>query len=392
MSDVVHDYLELGLRLGRHLDGLVDSYYGPGEIKERTDREEPVDPKSLAGDAARLLGELGDLEESRRNWLRGQLVGLEAAARKLAGEEIAYEDEVELYYGVRPRWTPEAEFEDVHRMLDDALPGDGTLEERYRVWRDEDTIPADHVEVVIDRLAEDARERASAATGLPPDESVEFRYVSDEPWAAFNYYLGGLQSRIEVNTDIQMVPDSVVEIVAHETYPGHHAEHAWKEQVFVRDRGQLEETIVLIPTPQSMISEGIASVAPEVAYGDERFEVTAEHVSDTGVPYDPDVSRVGMEARVRLGRVSTNAALMIHVEGASLDDAQAYIQRWALATDKRAAHIVQFIADPMWRTYATTYTDGYDVCKEFVDGDPQRFRRLLTEQLTPPDLFGEANK
>jgi hypothetical protein len=34
----------------------------------------------------------------------------------------------------------------------------------------------------------------------------------------------------------------------------------------------------------------------------------------------------------------------------------------------------------------STYTDGYDLCRDFVDGDPVRFKRLLTEQLTPSDL------
>ena len=28
MSDVAVQYIELGLRLGRHQEGLVDSYYG----------------------------------------------------------------------------------------------------------------------------------------------------------------------------------------------------------------------------------------------------------------------------------------------------------------------------------------------------------------------------
>jgi hypothetical protein len=127
-EDAAMAYIELGLRLGRHLDGLVDSYYGPAEIKERTDREEPRDPKALASDASRLLESLDDLEETRRKWLRAQLVGLETAARKLAGEDLAYEDEVERYYGVRPLRTPEAEFEAAHRELDAALPGNGSLE------------------------------------------------------------------------------------------------------------------------------------------------------------------------------------------------------------------------------------------------------------------------
>jgi hypothetical protein len=34
----------------------------------------------------------------------------------------------------------------------------------------------------------------------------------------------------------------------------------------------------------------------------------------------------------------------------------------------------------------STYTDGYDLCRDFVGGDPARFKRLLAEQLTPADL------
>jgi hypothetical protein len=32
---VVPGYLELGLALGRHIDGLVDAYYGPAELATR---------------------------------------------------------------------------------------------------------------------------------------------------------------------------------------------------------------------------------------------------------------------------------------------------------------------------------------------------------------------
>jgi hypothetical protein len=40
----------------------------------------------------------------------------------------------------------------------------------------------------------------------------------------------------------------------------------------------------------------------------------------------------------------------------------------------------------MWRSYVPTYSDGYRVCAAWVNGDRERFRRLLTEQLTPADL------
>ena len=60
--------------------------------------------------------------------------------------------------------------------------------------------------------------------------------------------------------------------------------------------------------------------------------------------------------------------------------------RWGLTSKRRADQALRFITDPVWRTYGTTYTDGYRLCRAFVDGDPARFKRLLTEQLTPADL------
>ena len=38
---VVARYIELGLAAGRHIDGLVDAYYGPPEIAARIAAESP---------------------------------------------------------------------------------------------------------------------------------------------------------------------------------------------------------------------------------------------------------------------------------------------------------------------------------------------------------------
>src|SRR6266511_4872117 len=97
--DVVPSYLELCLRLGRHVEGLVDAYYGPPELQKRIEAEEPRAPSALATDAVSRAESLDGLDESRRRWLEAQLRGLETVARKLAGEEIDYEDEVERSYG-----------------------------------------------------------------------------------------------------------------------------------------------------------------------------------------------------------------------------------------------------------------------------------------------------
>ena len=45
---VVDRYLELGLRLGRHVDGFVDAYYGPPALAARVEAE-PVMAPARAG-------------------------------------------------------------------------------------------------------------------------------------------------------------------------------------------------------------------------------------------------------------------------------------------------------------------------------------------------------
>ena len=280
-------YLELCLRLGRHVDGLVDAYYGPAEIKERVDAEELRDPAILATDAASLL------ESTNDPWLGAQLVGLETVARRLAGEEISYEDEVERCYGVRPEWTPEESFEAAHHELDELLSGNGSVAERYGVWREGNQLEGDQLATIYTKLLDDFRLRTKDLFDLPEGESIEVEYVTDEPWAAFNYYQGGLRSRIAVNTDSPLSPDFVLELATHEAYPGHHTEHAWKEQVHVREGGRLEESALMVGTPSSLVSEGIAGLAAEILLGDEEERVLATHLDGTAIEYDPDLSQIG---------------------------------------------------------------------------------------------------
>jgi hypothetical protein len=310
--DVVGGYVELGLHLGRHVDGLVDAYYGPPEIAERV-QAEPLRPAAqLAADAAALQEGLdGELDPARARWLGGQLVGLETVARRLAGEEIPFADEVERCYGIRPTRTPEAEFERAHHELDAVLPTGASLAERYQAWREGNALQGDALRAVVASLSGEFRTRTQDLLGLPGGESVTWEFVSDEPWSAFNYYRGGLHSRIAVNVDVSLSPNFVSELVAHEAYPGHHTEHVWKEHELVR-RGRTEESILMIGTPQSTIAEGIAGLAPDILFGDELPEVTARHVAAVGIEYDAEVANAVKRAAQPLERVTGNAALMLH--------------------------------------------------------------------------------
>jgi hypothetical protein len=269
--------------------------------------------------------------------------------------------------------------------LDAALPGTGSLAERYQHWREAQTVPADRLGAVLSDIVEELRERTRELVGLPQGESYELQLVTDEPWSAYNYYGGDLRSRIAVNTDVPMATNLLTELMAHELYPGHQTEHAWKEQLLLREGGQTEASILLIGTPESLIAEGIAGLATEMVLEDEdafAAGVLARH----GIAYDAGLARAVKAVRRPLARVSDNAAMMIYEDRANESEALEYLKDRALMSDRRATQAMKFITDPMWRSYVTTYEDGYELCKNWVAGNPQRFKRLLTEQLTPADL------
>ena len=384
---MIERYLLLGLRLGRHVDGYVDAYYGPERLKEQADTEDPVAPAELATEAAALRDEAASIEDpARRRWLEAQLLGAETAARRLAGEVLDYVDEVERCFGIRPERTDEARFKAAHEQLDAALPGGGALSDRYQAWLETQAVPAELIRPAIDVLKTELRKRTRTLVDLPEGEDVESELVKNEPWGGFNYYLGRLRSRSVLNTDLPTRSYILAEIVAHEMYPGHHTEHACKEALLVDALGYLEETLLLVPTPQSLISEGIATNALELVLDDDPDEWSAARLLPLGIPYDAETARVARKAFAELGFVSANNALQTHHEGLPLDEARAYFRRWALANEERAAKHVQFVTDPTWRSYVFNYSSGEQLVRDWVDGDRDRFRRLLTEQLTPADL------
>lgn len=384
MSDPVAErYVRLGLHLGRHVDGIVDAYFGPPELATAVETEPPLEPGQLVSAADSLLDELAD------GWLRDQVVGLRAYAGALAGEAGSYADHVEGCYGVRPTFTDEAVFHAAHERLEELLPGDGPLAERYVQFQDSIRVPHDRIERTIAAVIEKARVLTRDLVELPDGEGVELEIVRDKPWLAFCEYLGDLHSRIAVNVDLPTSAVELLRLTMHETYPGHHAERACKEHLLVRERGLIEETLVLVPTPQSLVSEGIAELAPLVLLEGDSGTALAEVVQDAGIELDLDRALAVEHAAEPLRWAEVNAALMLHDAGASEAETQAYLEQWALMTAQLAGHVIRFLNQPTSWSYVLTYSAGRELCRAYVGGEPERFRRLLTEQVRVGDLRRE---
>ena len=380
----VERYLRLGLQLGRHVEGMVDAYFGPRELAAAVDAAPPVEPRTLVAEAETLLEELED------GWLCDQVVGLRTYAGVLAGESRSYADEVEGCYGVRPTYTDEAIFTAAHERLEELLPGAGPLTERYERWESSTRLPPEQIERTLKAAIEEARAWTRGLIELPAGEGILLEVVHDKPWWASCDYLGDLRSRVAVNVDLPMAAIELLVLASHETYPGHHSERCSKEHLLVRGRGLLEETLVLVPTPQSLISEGIAKLAPSLLLEGDGGTALAAVIQDGGVDLDLARDLAVKRAFEPCEWAQVNAALMLHDEGASEAETEAYLKRWALMTPKWTAHMIRFFTEPTSRTYIFTYLAGRELCRSYVEGEPERFRRLLTEQVRVRDLLAPA--
>ena len=154
----------------------------------------------------------------------------------------------------------------------------------------------------------------------------------------------------------------------------------------MRSRKQLEESIFLVGTPHCLVSEGLADLGLEILWPENRGARLAAHLRPLGVKYEPEVAEQVSKATTTLAFVGTNMALRLHGEGVSVEDSIAYEERWGLTTHDRAAKHIQFVTHPVWRAYTFCYTEGLRLCRAYTQGDPLRFRDLLTEQLTTADL------
>jgi hypothetical protein len=400
LDDIGRAYLVLALWGGELEEGYVDSYYGPPELREEA-RSRTRGPGQLRIEAqglqARLEAEVADPQ--RRRWLDRQLIAIQTLARRLDGDQIPYLQEVELCFDAQPEATPPEAYSELRRRLDDLLPAGDSLVERLAARDARLVVSADRVAGILDWLVGELRALCGQFFQIPAGESLEINLVTGEPWAAYNWYDGGLRSRIEFNTDLPVRAHHLVGALGHEAFPGHHLEHAWKEQRLVNEQGRIEASIQLINTPEAYISEGLAEVGPRLLVDAGRWQELLIGICErAGLPMS--VADAGREWEITevarsIRGSGGDAALLLHVDGKPRDEVKRFLVDEALRTPEQAEKNLEFITHPLWRTYIFCYAGGEKLLTEWTRdaGDPpaqrERFVRLLTEELTPSGIAEE---
>ncbi len=400
---LIREYLLLGLRFDRIEEGYVDSFTGDQRLRRQVANEPAPEPAELAAQARRLLAAVPEVPrtagftEQRAEFVAAHLRALACSARKFAGEDVGFVDEVRDYFDVEiSRGDPER-YRAAHERISEVLGGTGPLADRIETNRIADELPPERLEDAIHAFSSALRDIVRATYPLPDTETVAYEVVSDKPWSGFNYYEGDYRSRVAVNSDLKQQLSHLPGLIAHESYPGHHTEHCRKEERLVAGLGHGEQTIFLVNTPQCLMAEGLADLALYAAVGPGWGAWASEIYADLGLRFDGERAEALAAARAELAEVRQDAALMLHDEHRDVDEVSAFLQRWLLVNDTRARQSLRFLSSPLWRAYTSTYIEGYRLLRGWLDARPagvgvtERFGRLLDEPLIPSSLRAEVS-
>ena len=393
------EYVRLALHVEHHFEGFVDAYFGPPEIKAQVEAEGRRTVLELRREVDGLNGAIAHaaMDATRRDYLTRQGRSMATVLRRLSGEEMSLAEEVQGCFDITPERVNETEFEAARREIDTLLPGTGDLPARLADWRRQFELPKERILPVVHMALAEARRRTAALFDLPQGEAVEVQWVTDKPWSGYNWYLGDSRSRIEVNVDLPVRADAVLGLMAHEAYPGHHTEHAIKEQRWYRQAGRLEHSIQLLVAPESFVAEAIATTAFDVIFPDR--EELAGWLA--GVFYPAAAIQVDVEQQRRLddalehlAGVNGNAAFLLHEDRRPENEVLDYLRYYGLRTEAEARRSLRFISNPQFRTYTFNYFYGRHLLKQALEAGNKLdvFRWVVSEPATPSAIAARGRQ
>lgn len=276
-------YVALTLELAKHQPSLVDVWLG-GEGRGKTPR---VPAPTLRADAATLATDVGRLLASqswammralpadpaepperstaaRMEYLTGQIRALDVAAGRLVGESRSFAEEATATLGHAAPARDGTALDEIRRELAERLRGTGTLAERHTAFRRALAVPADRVEAVFRAAVGWCRDAARERMPLPDGETVTLRGSDDTGWAAFSRPSGPHTSELWIARHGGADAAQVLQLAAHESTPGHHAQHVLASRRLVEAQGWTERALYPAFGPHRLLAEGAAEAGADL--------------------------------------------------------------------------------------------------------------------------------
>ena len=397
LDSAARDYVVLQLAIGEKEEGYIDAYYGPPALQaEGKALGAATSLPELSRRTAELkarIAALPPIEPRRTRFLQAQLTAAATRLRMLQDEKIAFQDEAEGLFGVRPEVKPLSAYEPVLARIDRLVPGSGTLASRVDAFQERFVVKPERLKPVFDAAIAECRARTLRHIAHPADESFVMSFVSGKSWSGYNYYLGNHRSRIEINTDLPTRISRAVDLGCHEGYPGHHSLNVSLESRLVEQRDWIEYSVYPLYSPQSLIAEGSANYGIDLAFpGAEKvaFEKRVLYPLAGLSTADADRYEALLDALKDLQGARLTIASLFLDGRIGEAEAVALAQKYQLISEARAKQSVAFTKQ--YRSYVINYGLGQDMVRADVERFPagaqrwKRFEAIISEPTLPSDL------
>ena len=401
LDRAAESFVKLTLRIGEHEAGYVDAYYGPQAWADDA-KAHPGTTTELKAEAQRLIAqvqavdtqELAPEDARRRAFLIAQLRAERFRLDMIDGNKPPFRDEAEALFNVRPDLKPLAAYDPILARIEALFPGTGELSDRIDAFKSGYVIPRDRLEPVMQAAIAECRRRTLAHIKLPANENFKLEFVTGKSWSGYNWYKGGAQSLIQVNTDLPIFIDRAVDLGCHEGYPGHHTHNVLLENRLVKERGWVEFQAYPLFSPLSFIAEGEGNYGYELAFpGGERTAFEAQVLYPLA-GLDPKTAPKFAELRELLKDLA-GARMTIaadYLDGKlTRDQAVALSRKYMLISKARAEQSVTFTDN--YRSYVINYGLGEEMVRHWIESqgpDPaarwKAMETLLSQPSTAADL------
>ncbi len=366
LDGMVGDYVRLALALGERDPDSLDFAVVAAPLKTEMHAEYmTLDAIGVKAEALRVeverLTPADEKMQDRARFLEAQLAALAARTAMLRGRTLGFDEEAHALFQTERLADAWGERRRVIRaqvaaLLPAGLKG-STPAERYAAYDRRFVVAPERLASVMTAALRACRAQTLRFVALPAGESVELKFVRNQPWSGFSRFDGGAHSTISLDLDFPVTVDDVLELACHEGYPGHHVFNSLREAALVRGAGRVEAEVQTTFSPQSYVSEAAAAYAARLAFsGLERVAVERDVLFPLA----------GLKA-AEAGRYVRVSSLVRGLASAEPAVARDYLDgrlEFVRAEDVLAREALMAHAEPMllyeneYRSYMLAYTDG----------------------------------
>jgi hypothetical protein len=278
----------------------------------------------------------------RRDYVSEMIDSLRTLVATFRGDRLSYSERVQRCLRVSPAAVSDEIMQDYRRNIDENLRAlgyvKGDLAERVERWEGDSQVPADKVLPTLKQLLQIARERTQDRLFPLTDVMLGPVAIHDVPFSAYCDYPG---RQLLLNMDYPYTMPGLKHLACHEGYPGHVVHLAVREAKTRNGEMPMDGALVVTNSASSPIFEGIAENG---IYFLDWIEGPADELGMALI-------RLRSAARV-------NAALMIHSQGKSIEEARDYLVRSCFLNLRQAESRLGFLTHKLRAPFIFAYWQG----------------------------------